>query len=347
MSGCPLVRLLAVVAALQAFGLGLASAPAAAADYYAGKTIDFIIGNFPGGGFDIYARALARHFNRHIPGKPNIVVKNLPGAGSAKAGHQVSQVSPKDGLTIGGVTPGAITGPLLEGKPNKLFDASQVTWIGTINVGTRICATYGNAKAKTFDQAMTQKTVFAGVAPGDATLDFAYMVKRTTGANIDVIAGYKGTQGVTLAVERGEADGACGWDWSSAKAMKPDWIRDGKLNFLLQIGPQANEELTKLGAQPLWKYIKSDDNRKVAELIVSQQNFQRPYFVAKDTPPELVAVLRAAFDATMKDPQFLADAKKVHIDVAPLPGAKVQQLIEAFFSTPQATVERARQAIRP
>jgi tripartite-type tricarboxylate transporter receptor subunit TctC len=347
MSGYLRVRVVAVGLGLSVLGLSLGPTPVAAADYYAGKTIDFIIGNFPGGGFDIYARALARHLGRHIPGRPNIVVKNLPGAGSAKAGHQVSQVSPKNGLTVGGVTPGAITGPLLEGKPNKLFDASQVTWIGTINVGTRICATYGNAKAKTFDQAMTQKTVFAGVAPGDATLDFAYMVKRTTGANIDVIAGYKGTQGVTLAVERGEADGACGWDWSSAKAMKPDWIRDGKLNFLLQIGPQENEELTKLGAPPLWKFIKTDDNRKVAELIVSQQNFQRPYFVAKDTPAELVAILRTAFDATMKDPQFLADAKKVHIDVAPLPGAKVQQLVEAFFATPQAIVERARQAIRP
>ena len=339
---CRRIALVAMVLAT-----GSVAAPANAADYYAGKTIDFIIGNFPGGGFDIYARALARHFNRHVPGKPNIVVKNLPGAGSAKAGHQVSQVSPKDGLTIGGVTPGAITGPLLEGKPNKLFDASQVTWIGTINVGTRICATFGNAKAKTFDQVMTQKTVFAGVAPGDATLDLAYMVKRTTGANIDVIAGYKGTQGVTLAVERGEADGVCGWDWSSAKAMKPDWIRDGKLNFLLQIGPQDHPELTKMGAPPLWNFIKTEDNRKVAELIISQQNFQRPYFVAKETPPELVAILRTAFDATMKDPQFLADAAKLHIDVSPLPGARVQQLIGTFFSTPQSIVEQARQAIRP
>ena len=338
-------RRLGVVAVVLVLGFG--SAPSAADDYYAGKTIDFIIGNFPGGGFDIYARALARHFNRHVPGKPNIVVKNLPGAGSAKAGHQVSQVSPKDGLTIGGVTPGAITGPLLEGKPSKLFDASQVTWIGTVNVGTRICATFGNAKTKTFNQAMTEKTVFAGVAPGDATLDFAYMVKRTTGANIDVIAGYKGTQGVTLAMERGEADGACGWDWSSAKAMRPDWIRDGRLNLLLQIGPQDHPELTRMGALPLWKFIKNEDNRKVAELIVSQQNFQRPYFVAKETPPALIAILRQAFDATMKDPQFLADAKKLQIDVSPLPGAKVQQLIETFFSTPHSIVERARQAIRP
>jgi hypothetical protein len=115
--------------------------------------------------------------------------------------------------------------------------------------------------------------------------------------------------------------------------------------MLLQIGPQEHPELTKMGAPPLWKFIKTEENRKVAELIVSQQNFQRPYFVAKETPPELVAILRTAFDATMKDPQFLADAAKVHIDVSPLPGARVQQLIGAFFSTPQSVVEGARQQI--
>lgn len=319
----------------------------AAGDYYAGKTIDLIVGGFPGGGFDIYARVLARHFNRHIPGKPTIVVKNLPGAGSAKAGHQVSLLSPKDGLSIGGVTPGAIVGPLLDGKPNALFDASRVTWIGTINIGTRICATYGNARAKTFEQAMTEKTVVAGVAPGDAAFDFAYMVRRTTGANIEVIAGYKGTQGVTLAMERGEADGVCGWEWSSAKAMRPDWIRDRKLNILLQIAPQEHPELTRLGVPPLWKFIKSEDKLKVAELIVSQQNFQRPYFVARETPPELVTILRRAFDATMQDPEFLADAARVQVEVAPLPGEKVQQQVEALFAMPQSIVAQARQAIRP
>ena len=195
-----------------------------------------MVGNYPGGGFDIYARAVARHLGRHIPGNPNVVVKNMPGAGSAKAGVHISQVAPKDGLSIGAVTPGAIVGPLLDDKPQSMFDPTKVTYLGTANSGTRICVTYDKSKVRSFKQAMTEKIVLGGVAPGDAVHDFAYMVRATTGAPISVVAGYKGTLDVTLAMERGEIDGVCGWEWSSAKAQKPEWIRDGKLNFLLQIG---------------------------------------------------------------------------------------------------------------
>jgi len=191
--------------------------------------------------------------------------------------------------------------------------------------------------------------VLGGVAPGDAVHDFAYMVRATTGAPMSIVAGYKGTLDVTLAMERGEIDGACGWEWSSAKAQKPEWIRDGKLNFLLQIGPQAhaNDELTKMGVPTLWQFVKDDDNRRVAELIVSQQAFQRPYFIAMGTPDAYVTILRKAFDATMKDDQFLADATKLRIDVSPLPGATVQDLVQKFYATPKNIVERGRRAIRP
>jgi tripartite-type tricarboxylate transporter receptor subunit TctC len=325
----------------------LAAAPAAAADYYAGKTIDLVVGNYPGGGYDIYARTVARHLGRHIPGNPNIVVKNMPGAGSAKAGHHISTIAAKDGLSIGAVTPGAIIGPLLDDKPETLFDPNKVIYLGTANAGSRICAVFEKSKIRSFDDSMTQKTVFGGVAAGDATQDFAYMVKRTTGAAIEVVSGYKGTLDVTLAMERGEIDGACGWDWSSAKSQKPDWIRDGRLKLLLQIGPKPNAELTQRGVPELWRYIKSEDDRKVAEMITSQQAFQRPYFVAPGTPPEHVATLRAAFDAAMKDTQFLADAEKMHIDVSPLPGAEVQERVATFYATPKAIVERAKLALRP
>ena len=236
-------------ASLVAAAAVVTAVPATAQNYYAGKTIDLVVGNYPGGGFDIYARAVARHLGRHIPGNPNVVVKNMPGAGSAKAGTHISQVAPKDGLSIGAVTPGAIVGPLLDDKPQSMFDPTKVTYLGTANSGTRICVTYEKSKVRSFKQAMTEKIVLGGVAPGDAVHDFAYMVRATTGAPLSVVAGYKGTLDVTLAMERGEIDGACGWEWSSAKAQKPEWIRDGKLNFLLQISPQAqvNEELTKMG----------------------------------------------------------------------------------------------------
>ena len=328
-------------------GLVITAIPAASQDYYAGKTIDLVVGNYPGGGFDIYARAVARHLGRNIPGNPTVVVKNMPGAGSAKAGVHISTVAPKDGLSIGAVTPGAIVGPLLDDKPQSMFDPAKVTYLGTANSGTRICVTYEKSKVRSFKQAMTEKIVLGGVAPGDAVHDFAYMVRATTGAPVSVVPGYKGTLDVTLAMERGEVDGACGWEWSSAKAQKPEWIRDGKLNLLAQIGPNANDELTKLGVPRLDDYIKDDDNRRVMALIVSQQAFQRPYFVAMGTPEAYVAILRKAFDATMQDEQFLADAKKLRIDVSPLPGATVQELVQKFYATPKHIVEQGRRAIRP
>ncbi len=321
--------------------------PATAQDYYAGKTVDIIVGNYPGGGFDIYARTVARHLGRNIPGNPTIVVKNMPGAGSAKAGVHISQIAPKDGLSIGAVTPGAIVGPLLDDKPQSMFDPAKVAYLGTANSGTRICVTYEKSKARSFKQAMTEKIVLGAVAPGDAVHDFAYMVRATTGAPMTIIPGYKGTLDVTLAMERGEIDGACGWEWSSAKAQKPEWIRDGKLNLLLQIGPQPNDELTKMGVPRLDEYMRDDSSRGVMELIVSQQAFQRPYFVAMGTPDATVAILRKAFDDTMRDEQFLADANKSRIDVSPLTGATVQELVQKFYATPKHIVEQGRRAIRP
>jgi tripartite-type tricarboxylate transporter receptor subunit TctC len=321
--------------------------PAAAADYYAGKSIDLVVGNYPGGGYDIYARTVARSLPRHIPGNPTVVVKNLPGAGGAKAGHTVSNIAPKDGLTIGAVSPGAVVGPRLDDKPETLFDPSKVIYLGTANAGSRICAVFEKSKIKTFDDTMKQKVIFGGVAAGDAIQDFAYMVKRTTKADVEVVSGYKGTLDVTLAMERGEVDGACGWDWSSAKSQKPDWVRDGRLRLLLQIGPKPNAELTQRGVPELWGYIKDDDSRKIAELITLQQTFQRPYFVAPGTPAEYVTILRTAFDATMKDPEFLADAAKMNVDVSPLPGAEVQEQVSKFYAAPKEIVERAKAAIRP
>jgi tripartite-type tricarboxylate transporter receptor subunit TctC len=325
----------------------LGTTPTVAQDYYASKTIDFVIGGNPGGGFDIYARALTRHLSRHIPGNPAIVAKNMPGAGSTKAGIHVSTVAAKDGLTIGAVTPGAVTGPLLDDKPASLFVPNKVLWLASANSSTRICAAYENSKIRRFDDMVKQKTVIGGGSHGDATHDYAHLLRNTTDAKINVIGGYKGTLDTTLAMERAEIDGMCGWDWSSAKSQKPDWIRDGKLRILLQIGSEPDDELTKLGVPPVWNYVRGDDNRRIVELIVSQQAFQRPYFVAGGTPTEYVSILRKAFDATMADPQFLADADKMRVDISPLPGATVQDLIQKFYATPKTIVERARRAIRP
>jgi tripartite-type tricarboxylate transporter receptor subunit TctC len=323
------------------------AAPAGAADFYAGKSIDLLIGAPPAGGYDIYARALARHYGQHIPGKPNIIAKNMPGAASGRAGGFVANVAPKDGTVIAALMPGAIMGPLLDEKAEMLFEPTKVQYIGTANNGTRVCVSRKDSRIRTFDDVLTQKAVFGGVSANDSTRDYGYMHKHTSGALYDVIAGYAGTNDIGLAMERGEVDGACGWDWASFKSQRPDWLRDNKVNVLLQVALEPNEELTRMGVPHVWKYVKSEENRRVVELIIGQQVFQRSYIAPPGAAPDQLATLRRAFDETMKDPQYLADADKMRIDISPLPGARVQEIVQKLHATPKDIVDKARAAIRP
>jgi len=321
--------------------------PAAAADYFAGKSIDLLIGAPPGGGYDIYARALARHYGRHIPGHPLIVAKNMPGAGSARAAGYISAVAPKDGTAIAAIFPGAVVGPLLDEKAEALFDPTKVLYLGTANNGTRVCVARKDSKLRTFDDALTNKAVFGGVSNNDSTRDYGFMHKKTTGARYDVVTGYSGTAELALAMERGEIDGACGWDWASFKSQRPDWIRDGKANVILQDGLEPNAELSRMGVPSVFDYVKNEDDRKAVELVISQQVFQRSYILPPGLPAERLDMLRSAFDATMADQQFLDDADKMRIDISPLPGTKVQALVQKLYATPKDVVIRARQIIAP
>jgi tripartite-type tricarboxylate transporter receptor subunit TctC len=320
--------------------------PAQAADYYAGKTIEFVVGNDVGGGYDIYARTVARHITRHIPGNPNTIVRNMPGAGSTRAGIYISTAAPKDGNSVGALMPGAIIGPLLDDKPNLTFNPTKVIFIGTADSGVRICTTFQNSKTKTFEDAQKQKTILGASAAGGSTRDYAFLHNHTAGTKFEVVSGYTGTPDISLAMERGEVDGICGWDWSSVKSQKGDWLRDKKLNLLVQVALEEEAELTKLGVPSIWKYV-SEENRQVAELVISQQVFQRSYIAPPGTPDEEIAILRKAFDETMVDPQFLADAEKVKISITPLSGAKVQSLIDKLYATPKTVVDRAKAMIKP
>jgi len=332
------------LAAVIAAGLG---APAAAAEFYAGKTIEMIVGSDVGGGYDIYTRAIARHIGRQIPGNPTVVVKNMPGAGSGRAAAYISSVAPKDGTSLGALFPGIVLSPLLDDRPDSAFDPTKVAYIGTADSGTRVCATFHGSKTKTFEAALTQKTRMGASALGASTRDYVLFTKKTTDVKFDLVMGYKGSADILLAMERGEIDGLCGWDWSSVKSQRPDWIRDGKLNVLVQVGLQPDAELTAHGVPPLWRYIGRDEDRKAVELIVTQQMLQRPYLAPPGVPAEQVATLRAAFDATMNDPQFRADADKTRIDITPLPGAKVQELVDGIYATPKPIVERAKEILKP
>lgn len=332
--------------AVLASGVALV-APAQAADFYAGKQIVFLIGSDAGGGYDLYARAISRHVSRFLPGNPVIVPRNQPGAGSGTAAAYLSSVAPKDGTTIGAIFPGVIINPLLDDKAQNLFDPTKFQYLGSADSGTRVCITFQTSKIKTFEDAQKNKVIIGASAAGGSTRDYAYMNKNAAGAQFEVVSGYKGTTDIFLAMERAEVDGMCGLDWSSLKSQRPDWIKDRKVNILIQNGSDVEPELDRLGVPPIWKFITSEADKKAVEMIVSQQVFGRPYIAPPGVNPAQLKLLREAFAATMKDPEFLADTEKGRLDVTPSTGERVQGVVEKLYATPKETIKRAKEIISP
>jgi tripartite-type tricarboxylate transporter receptor subunit TctC len=321
------------------------SAPAA--DYYTGRTIDFLIGGDVGGGYDIYARLIGRHLGRFIAGNPAVVPKNQPGAGSGRVASFLYGVAPRDGTAIGAVFPGAIMGPLLDDRAQALYDPTRFQYLGSADNATRVCISGARARVRTFADALAHKTIMGASAAGGSTRDYANMHRKTTGAMFEVVGGYKGTVDIFLAIERGEVDGMCGLDWASLKSQRPDWVRDKTVNILVQVGLEPDAELSGLGVPEIWKYVKGEDDRKAVELIIGQQTFGRPYLAPPGVAPEALRILRAAFTAAMKDHELLAEAGRARIDVVPTSGEKVQRLVEQLYAAPKATVERAKDLVKP
>ncbi len=334
-------------AALLAALAAVAAAPAMSADYYAGKTIEMLIGADVAGGYDIYARAVARHMGAHIPGDPQILPRNMPGAGSALAGAHLFRAAPKDGTVLGALMPGAVMGRLLDEKASSLFEPTKFNYIGTADSGTRVCLTSATSSTKTYEDALRQKTVMAASQAGGATRDYEALHNHATGTMFDIVSGYKGTSDMLLAIERGEAAGLCGLDFSSLKSQKSDWLRDRKVNIIMQDALEPLPELTAMGAPTIWPYIHDELDRKAVELVLSQQLFGRSYVTPPETPPELVAILRAAFAETMRDPEFLADADKLRIAISASSGEKLQEVVERVHASPPEVIDRAKRIIEP
>lgn len=324
----------------------ICAAPARAADFYEGKTINLIVGNDAGSGYDSYARVLARHMGRHIPGKPNIVVQYMPGAGSITAAQYLYVVVPKDGTAFAIVFPGAIIDPLTGDASKYRYDPVKFEHIGTADSGTRLCFTGGASPVKTMADARTTKSRMAATAPGSSSIDYAYFFNTLAGTKFEVVAGYKGPGDLMLAVERGEADGVCALDVSTVMSLRPDWLGTGKAHFLVQAGLEPKESLTRLGVPSMWDFIAPAD-RDVGELFVSQQVFGRPFIAPPGVPAERVKILRDAFDATFRDPEALEEARRMQLEVNPRGGEAVAALVKKVYASPKSLVERMAKAIRP
>ena len=326
--------------ALTLVGVSLAlfqSAQAQEEAFFKDKTIRVIVGSAPGGGYDAYARLVSDHMRRHIPGNPQIVVQNMPGAGSLVATNHIANVAPKDGTVIGAINAAMTTQPLL--KPDQAkFDPRKMNWIGSTLREFHIGLVRANSPVKVM--ADTQKTEIPVAGTGGSTSTYPVITNAVLNTKFKVVQGYQGTAEGMLAMERGEVDGLIGITWASIKATQAAALRDGKIQVLAQFGLRKHPELPNV---PLvLDLAKTPEDEAAMRLVFSSQEVGRPWVVPEGVPAKTVAVLRKAFDDTMADPEFRAEAAKRKLDLDPTPGAEIQKVVEDIYKTPAKVVERIK-----
>jgi tripartite-type tricarboxylate transporter receptor subunit TctC len=307
-------------------------------EFYRNKTITVQVGFTAGGGYDLYARVLGRHMGRHIPGNPQIVVQNMPGAGSLKATQYVYSVAPKDGTVLASVSRGMATEPLIN---DAKFDATKLTWIGSITSETSICATWHTSPVKTWDDMFKREFTLGGSAVGADPDTFALILRNVFGAKVKLVTGYPGGNDINLAMERGEVDGRCGWSWSSLKSQK-QWLP--QVSPLVQFALNKNPDIPQVPFAI--ERAANEEQRQVLRLLVAGQYLGRPFFSTPDVPADRKEALRAAFDATMKDAQFLAETAKLDLEVTPATGKAIDAFLAELYRTPMEVVRKAAAAIQ-
>ena len=331
-------------ALLSAFYVILA-VPAGAQDdvaaFYRGKQLRMIVGSAVGGGYDLFARIVARHIVHHIPGSPGIIVQNQPAAGGVVMTNQLYGQGPKDGTVIGVPINGLPTAPLLQSGTQ--FDPERLIWLGSTNREAYVAFVWHTVPVTGIAELTSKEVVVGATTPGTTMVDFPLLVNDVLGFKFKVVRGYQGTPQINLAIERGEVEGMGGLGWASVKAQTPHWISERKIKVLAQYGLKRYSELADVPT--MLELAKSDADRQAMTMLFARTEYGRPYFLPPDVPVERVAALRRAFDATMKDPAFVAEAAKLQFDVDPLTGEQVQALVAQLAATPREVVARVRAAL--
>ena len=325
-----------------------AGSPAAAQDavgrFYKGKQIELIIGSDVGGGYDTYSRVLARHYAKHIPGNPNIIPKNLPGAGSQKAAAYNYNVAPKDGTSIAALFSGALVDPLLGDKPTAQFDANKFLYLGSTNREVSLCIVGKASPVQTLTGLRQTEILVGSSAAGGSTRDFPLADNRLLGTKFRLVSGYPGTREIGLALERNEVNGICGVYYSSFTSQYADWRETGRVKPVLQESLAGHPDLANDKVPVLADLVKPAD-KPVAELIFGQLVFGRPYVLPPGTPADRVAALRKGFMEALADPELLADAAKAKVEIRAVSGEEVQALVGRMYGAPPAIVARAKEIL--
>jgi tripartite-type tricarboxylate transporter receptor subunit TctC len=328
-----------------AFSGGAARAQSVA-DFYKGKQVSILIGSVAGGGFDAYARLVARHLGGHIPGEPSVVPLNKPGAGSLTMVNSLVNAGPFDGATVGAPQSSAAVEELLhlgsKGGSAAHFKATGLHWLGSATQDVFILFDWKTSKIKSLDDLKKTEMLLGSSGPNTDGSLVSNALNRILGTKIKLITGYQTSSAEMLAMERGEIDGNV-MAYASVATMRPDWMKDGSIRILAQMGTRPQPGLEKVPFVP--DLVKTDEDRAVLELIFAKYLMGRPYFVPPGVPEDRVAALRTAFDATMADPKLLADAGKLHLEVRPVSGKDVQALVAKLYKTPESLVVKARAAL--
>ena len=303
------------------------------AAFYKGKSVDLYIGYSAGGGYDVYARALARHMGRFIPGNPTIVPKNMPGAGSLVLANWLYNVAAKDGTAFGMIGRGTAFDPLL-GSAKAQFDAAKFNWIGSMNDEVSVCVAWHTSGIAKLEQVMQNELTVGGTGPAADTDQFPKVLNATIRTKFKIIPGYPGGNDIDLAMERGEVMGRCGWSWSSVIATHKSWLDEKKINVLVQLSLSKHADLPNV---PLvMEFAKTDEQRQIFKLVFARQPMGRPFLAPPGIPAERTATLRKAFMDTMKDPGFLAEAEKMKLEINPVSGEAVQAILQDVYQTPKS-----------
>jgi tripartite-type tricarboxylate transporter receptor subunit TctC len=339
-----IVKILVSLLCLSGAGLN-AHAQGSVADFYRGKTVTIVIGSTPGGGYDTYARLIARHIGKFIPGNPSVVPSNMPGAGSNVAAAAVYASLPKDGTQIGAIYASAMLEPLLGDASRIRHDPSKFQTLGSASNEIYTCMVRNDAPVKTLADARTAEIILGATADGGSTVDFPAILNRFFGTKFKVVRGYAGSREVLLAIERNEVQGACGLTWSVLSTQIPDLFAAGRFRMFLQEDMSGNDELNARNIPVAGKLADNAASRQALELFYAQNVLGRPYVMAPEVPAERVNALRQAFMQVLKDPELLADAQKMRVSINPQFGADVQALIAKLYATPKETVDVVRETI--
>jgi tripartite-type tricarboxylate transporter receptor subunit TctC len=332
------MKLLRHAAALAAL-LGAPQPAVAEEDFYRGKQITLIIGLGAGETYDLYARLLARHLSKHIPGEPLIIPSNKPGAGSLNAVNALYNTAPKDGTVIGTGHRFVPLMPLLN-MPGAQFDALKFNYIGSMARETGLCIARKDSGIRSMQDTKTREFMVGTTGAGAEMTTFNATMSKMLGARLKVVRGYLTSTEIDLAIERGELQGRCGVSFGSLRVNKPEWLQDKEVAVLIQFGLVRNPELPDV---PLLTELVSDkDDRAALDLMLAPSDMARPFFAPPGVPAERIEILRKAFNAALKDPALLEEAAKQRLDLMPMTGAEMEAAFAKLYALPQPVLERAR-----